>query len=420
MITLLFGSFFVLLAFGVPIAIAIGLTVLVVLSTNDISLLVVPQRMFAGADSFPLVAIPFFILAGDIMAKGKVSEKMVQFADSLLGFVKGGLWVVAVLASMFFAAISGSGAATTAAVGTPLLPELKKKGYDPAFSAALIASGGCIGVIIPPSVPMVLYCVMADQSVAKLFLNGFIPGVMMGGVLIAIGLYVAYKNNYPNGAPFSLRNIAVTFRDAIWGLATPLIILGGIFSGYFTPSEAAVISVDYALLVSIFVYRDMGWRQIVQIFMRSAITMSIIMFIITTSTAMGWVMANWQIPKIIAENILAISDNRYILFLLINIVVFIAGFFMETASALILLTPVFLPLVQQLGIDLIHFGVVMVLGLSIGMVTPPVAINLYVASTISGLSLEKISKAVIPMVIGLLVVLMAVTYLPLFFKGMIL
>ena len=420
MITLLFGSFFLLLALGVPIAIAIGLTVLVVLSNNDISLLVVPQRMFAGADSFPLVAVPFFILAGDIMAKGKVSEKMVQFADSLLGFVKGGLWVVAVLASMFFAAISGSGAATTAAVGTPLLPELKKKGYDPAFSAALIASGGCIGVIIPPSVPMVRYCVMADQSVARLFLNGFIPGFMMGGILIAIGLYVAYKNNYPNGAPFSLRNIASTFRDAIWGLATPLIILGGIFSGYFTPSEAAVISVDYALLVSIFVYRDMGLRQIVNIFMRSAITMSIIMFIIATSTAMGWVMANWQIPKIIAENILAISNNKYVLILLINVVVFIAGFFMETASALILLTPVFLPLIQQLGIDLIHFGVVMVLGLSIGMVTPPVAINLYVASTISGLSIEKISKAVVPMVIGLLIVLLAVTYLPLFFKNMIL
>lgn len=420
MITLLFGSFFLLLALGVPIAISIGLTVLVVLSSNDISLLVVPQRMFAGADSFPLVAIPFFILAGDIMAKGKVSEKMVQFADSLLGFVKGGLWVVAILASMFFAAISGSGAATTAAVGTPLLPELKKKGYDPAFSAALIASGGCIGVIIPPSVPMVLYCVMADQSVARLFLNGFIPGAMMGGILILIGLIVAYKNNYPNGASFSLANIAKTFRGAVWGLATPLIILGGIFTGYFTPSEAAVIAVDYALLVSLFVYRDMGWREIISIFMRSAITMSIIMFIIATSTAMGWVMANWQIPKIIAESILSVSNNKYVLFLLINLVIFIAGFFMETASALILLTPVFLPLVQQLGIDLIHFGVVMVMGLSIGMVTPPVAINLYVASTISGLSLEKISKAVIPMVISLLLVLIAVTYLPMFFKGMIL
>ena len=300
MISLLFSSFFLLLALGVPIAIAIGLTVLVVLSANDISLLVVPQRMFAGADSFPLVAIPFFILAGDIMAKGKVSEKMVQFADSLLGFVKGGLWVVTVLASMFFAAISGSGAATAAAVGTPLLPELKKKGYDPSFSAALIASGGCIGVIIPPSVPMVLYCVIADQSVAKLFLNGFLPGVLMALVLILLGLYVAYKNNYEHGAPFCFRNIGMTLKEAIWGLLTPIIILGGIFSGYFTPSEAAVIAVDYALLVSVFVYRDLGWKQLVQIFMRSAITMSIIMFIITTSTAMGWVMANWQIPKIIA------------------------------------------------------------------------------------------------------------------------
>ena len=242
----------------------------------------------------------------------------------------------------------------------------------------------------------------------------------MGGILILIGLIVAYKNNYPNGASFSLANIAKTFRGAVWGLATPLIILGGIFTGFFTPSEAAVIAVDYALLVSLFVYRDMGWREIISIFMRSAITMSIIMFIIATSTAMGWVMANWQIPKIIAESILSVSNNKYVLFLLINLVIFIAGFFMETASALILLTPVFLPLVQQLGIDLIHFGVVMVMGLSIGMVTPPVAINLYVASTISGLSLEKISKAVIPMVISLLLVLIAVTYLPMFFKGMIL
>ena len=297
---------------------------------------------------------------------------------------------------------------------------MKKKGYDPARSAALIAAGGCIGVIIPPSVPMVLYCVIADQSVARLFLNGFLPGVMMGAILISIGLYIATKHNYPHGAEFSLKNIARTFRDAIWGLATPLIILGGIFSGYFTPSEAAVIAVDYALLVSLFIYRDVKWREILQIFMRSAITMSIIMFIISTSAAMGWVMANWQIPKLIAQSVLEFSNNKFILMLLINTVIFVAGFFMETASALILLTPVFLPLVQQLGIDLIHFGVIMVLALSIGMVTPPVAINLYVASTVSGLSIEEISKAVVPMVIGLLIVLLLVTYLPLMFSGMIL
>jgi C4-dicarboxylate transporter DctM subunit len=416
MITMLFGTFFLLLFLGLPIAVAIGLTALVILVTQDVSLLVLPQRMFAGADSFPLVAVPFFILAGDLLAQGKISEKLVQFADSILGFLKGGLWVVAVLASVFFAAISGSGAATTAAVGTPLIPELRKKLYDVPSSAALIAAGGCIGVVIPPSVPMILYCVIADQSVAKLFLNGFVPGVLMGAALIAVALYIAYKRNYAKGSPFAWKNVGKTFFEAVWGLLTPVIILGGIFSGYFTPSEAAVIAVDWALIVAIFVYRDMGWKDIYRIFCRSAITMSVIMFIIATSAALSWIFANWQIPKLIAENILALSNNKFVLLLLINIVIFIAGFFMETASALILLPPVFLPLITQLGIDLIHFGLMIVLGLAIGMVTPPVAINLYVASTVSGVSIEKISRSVIPFLAALLLVYAAVVYLPLFFK----
>ncbi len=416
MITLLFGTFFILLVLGIPVAIAIGITSLVVLSTQDISLIVLPQRMFAGTDSFPLVAVPFFILAGDLLAQGKISEKLVQFADSILGFLKGGLWVVSVLASMFFAAISGSGAATTAAVGTPLIPELSKKGYNPSFSAALVAAGGCTGVVIPPSVPMILYAVIADQSVARLFLNGFIPGILMGLSLISIALYVAYKNNYPQGSPFSGKNIWKTFKEAIWGLLMPIIILGGIFSGYFTPSEAAVIAVDYGLFVAIFIYKDMSWRDIFRLVVRSAITMSVIMFIIATSTALSWILANWQIPSLIAKKILALSSNKYVLLLLVNIVILIAGVFMETASALIILTPVFLPLMNQLGINLIHFGLIIVLGLAIGMVTPPVAINLYVASTISGISIEKISKAVVPLMIGLIVVLMLVTYLPLFYN----
>jgi len=416
MITLLFGTFFLLLFLGLPIAIAIGLTALVILVTQDVSLLVLPQRMFAGADSFPLVAVPFFILAGDLLAQGKISEKLVQFADSILGFLKGGLWVVAILASMFFAAISGSGAATTAAVGTPLIPELRKKLYDVPSSAALIAAGGCIGVVIPPSVPMILYCVIADQSVAKLFLNGFAPGVLMGLALIAVALYIAYKKDYAKGSPFSWRNVGKTFFEAIWGLLTPIIILGGIFSGYFTPSEAAVIAVDWALIVAVFVYRDMGWKDIYRIFCRSAITMSVIMFIIAVSAALSWIFANWQIPKLIAENILALSDNKFILLFLVNLVIFIAGFFMETASALILLTPVFLPLIVQLNVDLIHFGLMIVLGLAIGMITPPVAINLYVASTISGVSIEKISRSVVPFLGALLLVYLAVVYLPLFFK----
>lgn len=416
MITVLFFSFLILLILGIPVAISIGLTALITLSSQGTPLTIIPQRMFAGTDSFLLVAVPFFVLSGDLLAHGKVSEKLVQFADSVLGFLKGGLWVVSVMASMFFAAISGSGAATTAAVGTPLIPELRKKGYSPETSAALIAAGGCSGVVIPPSVPMILYAVIADQSVARLFLNGFVPGLLMGLILIAIALTVATRNNYSKGASFSLSNIWSTFKGAIWGLLTPLIILGGIFSGYFTPSEAAVISVNWALFVAIFIYKDMGFSDIFRIVIRSAITMSVIMFIISTSTALSWILANWQIPTIIANTVLSISQNKFILLLLINVVILLAGVFMETASALVILTPVFLPVIDSLGVDRIHFGLIIVLGLAIGMITPPVAINLYVASTISKISIEKISKAVIPFLLGLIFILMLITYLPLFFN----
>jgi C4-dicarboxylate transporter DctM subunit len=416
MITVLFISFFLLLILGVPVAISIGLTAIITLSSQGTPLTIIPQRMFAGTDSFLLVAVPFFVLSGDLLAHGKVSEKLVQFADSVLGFLTGGLWVVSVMASMFFAAISGSGAATTAAVGTPLIPELRKKGYSPETSAALIAAGGCSGVVIPPSVPMILYAVIADQSVSRLFLNGFIPGVLMGTVLITISLIIATRNKYPKGAAFSLPNIWKTFKGAIWGLMTPVIILGGIFSGYFTPSEAAVISVNWALFVAIFIYKDMRFSDIFRIVVRSAITMSVIMFIISTSTALSWILANWQIPTQVANMVLSISQNKFILLLLINIVILLAGIFMETASALVILTPVFLPIIDNLGIDRIHFGLIVVLGLAIGMVTPPVAINLYVASSISKISIEKISQAVIPFLLGLILILLLVTYLPLFFN----
>lgn len=417
MTLLLFGLFLVLLLVGVPVAIAIGASTVVVLYADGVPLMVVTQRLFAGIDSFALVAVPLFILAGDLMAGGKVSEKLVDFADALFGFLKGGLSIVSVLAGMFFAAISGSGAATTAAIGATLVPELRRKGYDPASAASLIAASGTIGVVIPPSVPLIIYAVMAQESVSKLFLNGFLPGVIMGLGLMIIAIVQGYRRNYPRGSAFSLRNILRTLGNAFWGLLTPVIILGGIFSGIFTPSEAAVVAVNYALLVSLFIYRDLTPRQIYHIMVRSVITTSVIMFVIATSAVLSWTLANWNVPSAIAEAVLSLSANPYMIMLLVVAVILLTGIVIETASALIILTPVLLPLVTQIGIGPVHFGLIIVVGLAIGMITPPVAINLYVASSVTGQPLERIARAVVPYLLCLLGVLLLVVYLPILLGG---
>lgn len=412
---ILFLTLLVLLVSGMPIALAIGISALAILYFNDLNLVLIPQRMFVGTDSFPLIAIPFFILAGDLLAKGNVSKRLVDFAESFVGWIRGGLSLVAVLGSVFFAAISGSSAATTAAIGTPLIPEMKKKGYKVPFAASLIAASGTIGVIIPPSVPMILYAIIADVSVAQLFLHGFLPGLAMGGILMLYSIHIAKRRNYPQGEKWNLSNIFFHFKAAFFGLLTPIIILGGIFSGFFTPSESAVIAVDYAIFVALFVYRDINFRQLYTIIVNSGITMAMIMFLISTSKIFSWVLANWSIPSEIAGAVLSISDNHLLILLLIISVILIAGIFMETASALIILTPVFLPVVEMLGVNLIHFGIIMVMGLAIGMITPPVAINLYVASSITGERLETLSKNILPMLLLLLAILFMTAYIPLFF-----
>ncbi|WFM73093.1 TRAP transporter large permease [Halomonas sp. CKK8] len=412
MTALLFVLFLLFMLLGVPIALAIGASALVALHAQGVPLMVVPQQMFQGINSFALVAVPMFILAGDLMAQGKVSEKLVAFADSLFGFLKGGLSIVSVGAGMFFAAISGSGAATTAAVGSSLVPELRKKGYDPASAASLIAASGTIGVVIPPSVPMIIYAVIAQQSVSKLFLSGILPGIAMGLGLATIAIVQAYRRNYPRGTAFSPATIWRTFRSASWGLMTPVIILGGIFSGVFTPSEAAVVAVNYALLVSLFVYRDLGLADVYRILIRSAITTSVIMLVIATSAVLSWTLSSWQVPGAIAQAVLSLSTDPYVIMLLVVAVILLTGVFIETASALIILTPVLLPLVTQLGIDPIHFGLIIVVGLAIGMITPPVAINLYVASSVTRLPLERITRAIIPYLLGLVAVLLLVVYVP--------
>ncbi|KXL52689.1 sialic acid TRAP transporter permease protein SiaT [Anaerotignum neopropionicum] len=415
----LFGVFFLCLAIGVPVAFSIGLAAVAVLFAGGVDRLVIVQRMFAASDSFSLIAIPFFIFAGDLLASGAISKRLVAFAESLVGGIRGGLSIVSVVAGMFFAAISGSGAATTAAVGATLIPELEERGYNAESSAALIASAGTIGVVIPPSVPMVLYAVVAEQSVTKLFQNGFLPGILMGVALIAISLWQAYKFDYPKGTPFSLRNVWATLKRSIWGLLMPLIILGGIFSGYFTPSEAAVIAVVYALIVSAFVYRDLTLKSLYNIMVGSIKTSAIIMIIIGCSGVFGWVLANWKIPESIATAVLSVSGNKLVIMFLVSVIVLIAGIFMETSSAVIILTPVFLPLMKALDVNLIHFGILFTVGIAIGMITPPVAINLFVASSITGMPIERISKAVIPYLIGLIVIFFLIVYVPVFIPSII-
>ena len=421
MAVLLFAVFAVTLLLGIPVAFSIMLSAVAVLVAGDVSLGMVAQRMFASVNSFPLVAVPFFILAGDLLANGAISRYLVAFAESFLGMIKGGLSIISVVVAMFFAAISGSGAATTAAVGATLIPQLKERGYKEDQSAALIAAAGTIGVVIPPSVPMVLYAVAAGNGVTvnRLFANGFVPGLMMGGILIAISLYQAYMHSYPKGGSFEFKRFVVSFLQAVPGIIMPAIILGGIFSGKFTTTEAAAVAVVYALFASFVIYRDMTFLKLFDIMKGSAKTSAVIMIIIACSGPFGWVLASYSIPDAIANAVLSVSTNKYILMTLVAVIIIIAGVFMETSSAIIILTPVFLPLVQGLGVDLIHFGILFVVGIAIGMITPPVAINLFVASGITGMPIEMIAKAVIPYLLGLLFVFLLIVYLPMMFPALI-
>ena len=407
------GSFIVFMVLGVPVGLAIGAAGLLVVLLSGFPLAMIPQTMFSGNESFALVAVPFFVLAGDILAKGGISERIVAFAEATLGRFRGGLSIVSTVASMFIAAISGSGAATTAAVGSALLPQLKKKGYDVDFSAALIAASGTIGVVIPPSVPMVLYAVIAGISVAKLFMAGFVPGFLMGMGLIAYSMYVARKRGYPAAEATTGRQKWKLFLEASWGLLTPVIILGGIFSGFFTPSEAAAVAVDYSLIVAFFIYKSMDFKKFYNLVVGAGVTSSLIMFIIATSKLFGWGLAFYEIPEAVARVFLGFAGgNTILIYLMITVIILLAGMFMETASALIILTPIFLPTIIQVGGNLVHFGVLISIGLAIGMATPPVAIDIYVASAITGLPIEQISKPIVPMVAVLIGVLVLVTYVP--------
>ncbi len=413
MIWVLGISFLTFLVLGVPVAFVLGLTSLVgLLYLGHIPLLLVPKQMFSGVDSFPLLAVPFFILAGNLMNTGGITKRLIHFCKILLGHVRGGLSLVNVVASMFFGGITGAAVADTSALGTILIPAMVKEKYDRNFSAAVTAASSTVGPIIPPSIPMVILGTVGEVSIGALFLAGVIPGALVGLSLLAVAYVISVRNNYPKEKRASVKEFFYGLKDAVLALLMPAIIMGGILGGIFTPTEAAVVAVFYAFLVSVLIYREIRWKDIPKIFIDSVVTTSIIMLVIANSAILGWILANQKIPQVVAEIFLSISSNKWVILLLINLFLLFLGTFMETTASLIILTPILLPLAVKLGIDPIHFGLVMVLNLVIGLITPPLGVCLFIACSIARITLEDIVKAIAPFLIAAIAVLFIVTYIP--------
>ena len=402
-----------LFAINTPIAVAIGIaSILAILIKGDFSLMMVVQRMFGGTDSFHLMAVPLFMFTGIIMEAGGISRRIIDFANSLVGWLPGGLAAVAVVSAMFFAGISGSAAADTVAVGAILIPAMKKSGYESDFAAAVQASGGSIGVIIPPSIPMIIFGFLTGASIGQLFAAGILPGVLIGISLIAVVTFISLRKGYVATIRFSLKAVWHTFKRSLLALGAPIIILGGILGGIFTATESAAVAVVYALIVSMFIYRKIKIKDLVHIFADGAITSSIVMFIIATASVFSWIAAIEDIPARLAGSMLEMTDQPIILLLLINLVLLIAGTFVETTAALILLVPMIAAMIPSLGIDLIQLGAIVVTNLAIGMLTPPMGICLIVSCSISGDSLAAISKRVLPFLAILIIDLLIITFYP--------
>ena len=415
----LFVVFAVLLLLGTPIAVCLGvssiLAMLVLGAGRPVSVVLgtVPQLVSAATSKSVLLAIPFFILGGNIMEKSGISGKLISLAEACVGHLKGGVAMVCVIVACFFAAISGSGPATVAALGLILIPAMVKVGYDAPFAAALMATAGAIGVIIPPSITFVVYGSISDTSIGSLFISGVIPGLLMGAALIIITLWLGRKSELKRLPKATGRQRWIAFKDAFWGLLMPVIILGGIYGGIFTPTEAAAVSAVYGLVIGIFVYKTLKIKQLKKILIDTASTTATVMFITAAATLFAYVLTRARIDVAISSMLTNIAGGNQIIFLLIvNVVLLIAGCFLDSTSALYIFTPLFVPVAQALGMNLIHFGTIMIVNLAIGLVTPPVGVNLYVACGIADVSLKKISKSVIPLLIAALIVLLLVTYVP--------
>lgn len=412
---ILFGLFFLLIVIGMPIGYSIGISALIAILSGNVNPVIFITSSLAGSNSFTLMAVPFFMLAGNLMATGGVAKRIVNFVNSFFGYITGGLAIVTTVACMFFGAISGSAVATTSAIGSFMIPEMEKHGYDKDFAATLAASAGSVGVIIPPSVPFVIYAVAVNESVKDLFVAGVLPGIMMGIAMIIVCVLTSRKNGWhgQEGRP-TLREVWRTFRDGFWALLMPAIILGGIYGGAFTATEASVIAVVYCIVISMFVYKEMTPQDLYQAVKNMVGLSGVTMFMMGFANAFSYYLSLERIPNAIAAAFLSISSNPFVILLLINLLLLIVGCVIDNIPATIILAPILLPVVEKLGMSPVTFGVLLTMNLAIGFVTPPYGIDLFVASAVSGVPIERMCKKVLPFILALLVVLMLITYVPWF------
>ena len=404
----------IMLAIGVPVAYAVGISAIIGAWYIDIPLEAVMIQLTSGVNKFSLLAIPFFILAGAIMAEGGIARRLVNFAYIFVGFIRGGLSLVNIVASTFFGAISGSSVADTASIGSVMIPEMDKKGYPRDFAAAVTASGSVQAILTPPSHNSVIYSLATGGtvSIAALFIAGILPGLLLSFSLMVMCVAFAHKRGYPKGERVPFRQALKIFVDTLWGLMTVVIIMGGILSGIFTATESAAIACLWAFFVTMFIYRDYKWSELPKLMFRTVKTVTIVMILIGFAAAFGAVMTYMQLPMRITEAFTSISDNKYVILMCINIMLLLIGTLMDMAPLILILTPVLLPVTNALGIDPVHFGMIMLVNLGIGLITPPVGSVLFVASAVSKQKIEQVVKAMLPFYAVLLLVLMLVTYIP--------
>lgn len=414
-IALLMGAFIFLLILSVPIGASIGLAICITLVffPTITTFSFIGQSMITSMNSFPLLAVPFFMLCGSLMGAGGLSKRLVRICEALLGRYTGGLAMVTIVACLFFGAISGSAPATVAAIGGIMIPSMVKKGYDLEYSTGLTAVSGGLGVIIPPSIPFVFYGLSTGVSIGSLFIAGVIPGIMIGLLLILVSTVICKKRGFHgNGIPFDGKELLAAIWDGKWALLVPVIILGGIYGGLFTPTEAAVVACVYGLIVGKFIYKELKWSDLLPMFVDNGVLFGSVAITIATATALGTIFSMMSVPAKLAAAIAAFSTNKYVILLLINAFLLVVGMCMDVGAAILILAPVLYQVITPLGIDPIQFGVIMVINLAIGMCTPPVAINLFVASGMTGVPMLKVAKQAIPFILTMLVALLIITFVP--------